>query len=276
MKALKYLGDTNEFLRLEELGPEASDLLLNSEVTSALTLVWFLDNETTLEVDGSKISFTKDQLIFITEFHRIKVIAMGQVRLLRFNRAFYCILDHDHEVGCKGILFFGSRQLPSLSLSDQEQNKLKMLFEVIKDELSSRDGLQLSMLQLLLKRLLILCTRIYKDQQSFEPISKTELDLVREYNFLVEKHFRIHHQVSAYAEMLHKSPKTLSNLFAATTSPSPLQIIHNRIMLEARRLLRYTDKSVQEIAFDLGFEDLQTFSRFFKRNEGISPSGYKA
>jgi AraC-like DNA-binding protein len=273
---LKYLGTSNEFLRLEELGPEAADLLVSAEVTSALTLVWFLDDHTSLEVDGSTIAFEKDQVVFITEFHRIRVLQMGKVRLLRFNRAFYCILDHDHEVGCKGILFFGSRQLPSLCLSPQEQRKLQMLFEVIKDELSSSDGLQLSMLQLLLKRLLILCTRIYKDQQDFKPVSKSELDLVREYNFLVEKHFREHHQVSAYAEMLHKSPKTLSNLFSDTDSPSPLQVIHNRIMLEARRLLRYTDKTVQEIAYDLGFEDLQTFSRFFKRNEGISPSGYKS
>jgi len=46
-------------------------------------------------------------------------------------------------------------------------------------------------------------------------------------------------------------------------------------MLEAKRLLIYTTKQIKEIAYEVGFEDIQTFSRFFKRNEGISPSEYK-
>jgi AraC-like DNA-binding protein len=46
-------------------------------------------------------------------------------------------------------------------------------------------------------------------------------------------------------------------------------------MLEAKRLLIYSTKRIKEIAYEVGFEDIQTFSRFFKRNEGISPSKYK-
>jgi AraC-like DNA-binding protein len=46
-------------------------------------------------------------------------------------------------------------------------------------------------------------------------------------------------------------------------------------MLEARRLLKYTDKSIKEIAFEIGFEEIQTFSRFFKNYEGVSPSDFR-
>ena len=92
---------------------------------------------------------------------------------------------------------------------------------------------------------------------------------------MVEQHFKTKHTVSEYASLLHKSPKTLANLFSKLASKTPLQYIHERKLLEARRLLAHTDKSIQEIAYEIGFEDLQTFSRFFKKNESLSPIHYK-
>ena len=142
-------------------------------------------------------------------------------------------------------------------------------------EMVSKDDLQNDMLQMMLKRLLILCTRVYKEQTELTSFDKKQLDIVREYNYLVETHFKTKHQVADYAEMLNKSPKTLSNLFKKYNEKSPLQIIQSRTILEARRLLRYSDKSIKEIAYEIGYEDIQSFSRFFKKVEGSSPSEFK-
>jgi AraC family transcriptional activator of pobA len=132
------------------------------------------------------------------------------------------------------------------------------------------------MLQMILKRLLILCTRLYKEQSDLKSLTSFDSDLVREFNFLVEKHFKKIHTVKEYAELLNKSPKTIANLFSKMSSKTPLSYIHDRIMLEAKRLLFYTDKPIKEIGYELGFEDIQSFSRFFKINEGKSPSDFKA
>lgn len=70
--------------------------------------------------------------------------------------------------------------------------------------------------------------------------------------------------------MLHKSPKTLSNIFSTCKLPSPLRVIHERIEAEAKRLLLYSTKSSKEIADLLGFEDQSSFSRFFKNMTGQS------
>ena len=70
--------------------------------------------------------------------------------------------------------------------------------------------------------------------------------------------------------MLHKSPKTLSNIFSACKLPSPLRVIHERVEAEAKRLLLYSNKSSKEIAGLLGFEDQSSFSRFFKNMTGQS------
>lgn len=102
-----------------------------------------------------------------------------------------------------------------------------------------------------------------------------KLDLIRRFALSVEIHFRQQHEVKFYAEALHKSPKTLSNLFALYKQPTPSEIIHNRIILEAKRLFLYTDKSAKEAAFELGFANPEHFSRFFKSKTGFSIPDFK-
>jgi AraC-like DNA-binding protein len=178
-------------------------------------------------------------------------------------------------VGCKGILFFGASQFPKITIPTEELEKFEILWKMFAIEMESKDDLQNDMLQMMLKRLLILCTRLYKKQTELTNFDKNQLDIVREYNYLVESNFKTKHQVADYAEMLNKSPKTLSNLFKKYNEKSPLQIIQNRTILEARRLLRYSDKSIKEIAYEIGYEDIQSFSRFFKKIQGVSPSEFK-
>lgn len=100
-------------------------------------------------------------------------------------------------------------------------------------------------------------------------------DIIRRYYVLVDNHYKEKKQVQDYAEMLYRSPKTLSNLFAAYGLPSPLRIIHERIEAEAKRLLLYTNKSAKEIGEILGFEDLAAFSRFFRKMAKESISEYR-
>jgi AraC-like DNA-binding protein len=139
----------------------------------------------------------------------------------------------------------------------------------------STDNLQLEMLQMMLKRVLILCTRIYKSQNKTFDFDHSNHDIIREYNFLVEQHFKEKRSVQEYAQMLNRSPKTLSNLFKQSANMTPLQYIQNRIMIEARKLLIYSTKSISEIAYELGFEEVQDFSRFFKKKEACSPKTFR-
>jgi AraC-like DNA-binding protein len=73
-------------------------------------------------------------------------------------------------------------------------------------------------------------------------------------------HYKQEHEVQNYAARLFKVPKTLANYFGKYGSKSPRNIIHQRISLEAKRQLTYTDRSVEEIAESLGFEDARHFS----------------
>lgn len=268
-----YTGQIDEFIRLEEVTSNTGELL-KEKLSEGLNIIWCLA-DLEIIIDGQKSIYTKNTILFLTEFHKVEIISISAARLIRFNRAFYCISDHDNEVGCKGILFFGASKLPLITIPALELDKLETLWKMFSIEMESKDDLQNEMLQMMLKRLLILCTRIYKEQTLLTDFDKKQLDIVREYNYLVESNFKTLHQVSDYALLLNKSPKTLSNVFKKFGHKSPLQIIHERIILEARRLLHYSDLSIKEITYEIGYEDIQTFSRFFKKTEGISPSDFK-
>ena len=173
------------------------------------------------------------------------------------------------------MLFFGNTNIPIIKLDDKEQHKFKILHEVFIDELETKDNIQAEMLRMLMARFIIKSTRLLKAKEGIIDTPKSsKVDLLRSFNFLVEQHFKEEHSVSFYADKLFKSPKTLSNNFAKLNR-SPLQIIHQRIVLEAKRLLTYTDKSAKEIAYDVGFEDASHLSRLFKKYTSQSPSEFK-
>lgn len=270
-----YKGKTGEYLQLESVSC-TSKLAIYNQIESPLTFIWF-EKSNSIIIDSMVHYFKRNQIICLTEFHQVDLSKHTcDLKLLRFNRSFYCVVDHDSEVGCKGILFFGASQLPVIDIPEGDLETFTTLWRMFELELKSDDELQLEMLQSMLKRFIILCTRIYKLQNNYNAVDAGRVDLIRAYNFLVEQNFKTMHTVAEYASVLSKSPKTLSNLFSKLGNKSPLQFIHERKMLEARRLLNHSDKSISDIAYELGFEDIQSFGRFFKNQEGVSPSEFKS
>lgn len=271
---MKIIGKTDDFIELSELDSSSCTLFFAKPEPSSLTIIWFLEDDNIFIVDGVQYKFKKNQIVFFTEFHKVKPIRKGTTNFLRFNRSFFCIIDHDDEVSCKGILFFGASQLPIITIPDKDIEQFKILWKMFTIEMKSKDNLQISMLQMMLKRYLILSTRLFKEQHQYLSTEK-ENDIIREFNFLVEKYFNVKHTVADYADLLFKSPKTISNIFSKLGTKSPLSYIQDRKMLEAKRLLYHTDMQIQEVAYKVGYNDIQTFSRFFKKQEGISPSKYR-
>jgi len=194
----------------------------------------------------------------------------------QFNRDFYCIVNHDKEVGCVGFLFYGIHHPMFVSLCKEEMDDLVNIEKVFSQEIILEDNFQGEMLRSLLKRLIIKITRIAKKQSTaYNKFGEEKMNLVRNFSLLLEGNFRKEHEVKFYAAALNKSPKTLCNFFALCHEPSPLKLIHARITLEAKRYLHYTDKTAKEIAYELGFENPEHFSRFFKVNAGKSISTFR-
>ncbi|RZA15809.1 MAG: helix-turn-helix domain-containing protein [Lysobacteraceae bacterium] len=99
--------------------------------------------------------------------------------------------------------------------------------------------------------------------------------LVQRFRHLVDLHFREQQPVSFYAAELDVTADHLSRVCRGTTGLSALDLLHQRVELEARRLLAYTPAAVIEVAHELGFDDPAYFSRFFTKTTGHSPTAYR-
>lgn len=267
------LKDNDVFI-LTDFSCAPSQELLNEN--DLYKILWSKKESVNLTIDDYEVDLNENEIIFCTPLNHMKVPdnAKGLLSFV-FNKEFFCIQTHDDQVSCNGFLFFGSSQPQKIKLNDKEQRQFVNLMDLFKEDLSIKDHLQGEMLRSLLKRLLILSTRMAKNDLPEASISHSHLNIIREYNLLVEKHFRELHHVKDYANLLFKSPKTLSNLFPKYSHKSPIMFINERILLEAKRLLLYSTKSTKEIALELGYKDPGHFSKFFKKHQGISPSLFK-
>ncbi len=195
----------------------------------------------------------------------------------QFNREFYCIADHDAEVGCVGFLFYGICHPLFIGLTKEEVEDISLMEKLCVQDMKFCDRMQGEMLRTLLKRMIINITRIAKKQtENYERFKDEKLDVVRMFNLLLEGNFKTEHEVQFYAQALNKSPKTLANLFAIFNYPAPSKLIQRRIALEAKRYLQFTEMSAKEIAYSLGFVSPAHFSRFFKEQTGNNISFFRS
>jgi hypothetical protein len=238
--------------------------------------IWVQSGTLTLEIDHIPMRLEKDEIVTLTPLHHLEVKEVdGEYLTFVFNSNFYCIYGHDNEVSCNGFLFYGSSKVMKLVLSAGQSSNLHDIVRIFRQESVIHDNLQEEMLRIVLKRFIITCTRIARQRFGVGQEKEKTFDIIRQYYVLVDRHFKEKKQVQDYADILCRSPKTLSNLFSTCGLPSPLRVIHDRIEAEAMRLLLYTHKSAKEISSILGFEDLSAFSRFFKKMTGESVSDYR-
>ena len=103
-----------------------------------------------------------------------------------------------------------------------------------------------------------------------------DVQLQRRFAALLEQDYARHHDAAHYADELRVPASALSKALSHTTGRSTKELITDRVMLEAARLLRFTDLTVGEVAFRVGFDDQLYFSRAFKRHHGEPPVAYRA
>ena len=100
-------------------------------------------------------------------------------------------------------------------------------------------------------------------------------NLIRQYKDMINRNFVIERQVQYYAAQLGITPNYLNILVKKHLGKSALGLINERVILEVKRLLLYPHYTISEVAYRLGFNELSYFSRFFKRNTGITPHAFR-
>lgn len=232
-----------------------------------------------LTVDFKHYQTQKASLFFINSNQHLHLEQVGTKagHLIYYNRDFYCIQIHDTEVACDGLLFNNIYEMPLVELSAIEDLAVEHIFTQIQDEFQQKESSQEEMIRTYLKQLIIRATRIWKKQHlgSINESPAQDLEFFRNFSRLVEIHFREKHSVADYADLLGIAPKTLNHRLKRLNVAQPNEIIKDRIMLEAKRLLAHTILSAKEIAFYLGYDDPAYFNRLFSIKTGDTTSNFK-
>ncbi|MFT3738387.1 MAG: helix-turn-helix transcriptional regulator [Breznakibacter sp.] len=173
-------------------------------------------------------------------------------------------------------LFRKSDETPPLRLSDGMVATLEVFAGQMMKAFHSGSDLRFETIGAYLKLFLIECN----GSCSLVPEGHTQSvevgkGIVRNFKSIAEKHYASWHQVQEYADALNVSPNYLNEVIKSAMGISAKDYIQNRLVLEAKRMVVFTDKSSKEIGFDLGFDDPSHFSKFFKANTGLSLTQFK-
>lgn len=239
------------------------------------SIFWIKEGKGTYNIDFESYSFDGNVLFFLSpgQVFAVDSEKIKEAYQISFVRDFYCIQTHDKEIACNGILFNNIYETPFVKPCKEDTAKLNFILENLIEEFKLDETAQYDMLQAYLKQFIIHSVRIKKENHVIK--EDTETKLFKDFSLLVEQNFKKLHSVTDYANRLGVSPKSLTKHFQKIGSQTPSDFIKNRIILEAKRKLRYSSEAVKHIAFDLGFNDPAYFSRFFTKATGKSPLQFK-
>ena len=159
-------------------------------------------------------------------------------------------------------------------LKYDEKNEINRYIDLLKIEYS-KEANNFLVLQNLLYTFLLKLENIAQEQYSMSKIDKTQ-DVYYVFIQLLEHNFKTEHRASYYAKQLNVTPKKINSILKESIGKTVSELIADRVIIEAKRLLAYSRKSVKEIAFDLGFEDNHYFSRTFKNHTLLSPEHFRS
>jgi AraC family transcriptional regulator, transcriptional activator of pobA len=196
--------------------------------------------------------------------------------LIRFNNEF---LDSTSPLDRTNIYSISNKRLNQLTLSAKEAREFEALLKLLFKEFSetrhpSKDEI---LRNLLIAFLLKLEIKTHENQvQKLETANENDETIYLKFLQLVELNYQKEKQIEFYTDKLIISPRKLSDITKRIAGKPAKQIIVDRLILATKRILTFTNKSLKETAYWLGFEEIAYFCRLFKKYTGLTPTEYKA
>ncbi|NJB72633.1 AraC-like DNA-binding protein [Saonia flava] len=246
---------------------------------SYYSLIWIKKGGGIAKSDFAEHGFGENTLFSFSPYQPFTLDAPDlEAEVIHFHPDFFCIHKHQKEVACDGVLFNNIYNPPMVKIDMDSIVKLGMVVDQMRGEMQQPELAQYELLVSYLKIFLITASRLKNEQreeiegkvnQNEEPFV---LQKLKDY---INQHYKTKHSASDYADMLTISPKALAKLTKSYFNKTLTDLISERIIIEAKRELYLTDKTVKEIAYELGYDDEYYFSRFFKKKAEVSPLIYR-
>ena len=253
----------------------------NTHSHSFCSIMWFFSGEGLHVIDFKEYRIEQNSIFFLSpnQLHTFCNLSGVKGVMMNFSEDFLLRINGDLQNRIKANLFNSANGLSFCKVSETVKEKLMFIVNMLKEESTTPyedEDLHASYLASLLSLFLIDTIRMGNwNEECLKGVVSPSYRVFLSFSQMVEESFASYHDVKDYAKHLGVSLTTLSALVHQYANTTPLNIISNRIILEAKRLIRYSDMSIKQVSFKLGFEDVSYFIKYFRRSVGMSPTEFK-
>lgn len=276
-KFRKGLPQEFEIINLRELFSFGKKFLTKPHRTDFYHIFWFQKGTPTHIVDFVPIEIKPNTLLFLNRdvIHLFDPKGGFDGKLILFTDDFFCQTEKDVSYLKRSVLF---NDLFSVTqIQTQEKDCIfGELFRLMERELTVQyDNRQPQILKNYLQIFLFNSEREKQKQHSFKIKKSVNLDYVVAFRDLLEINYKTHKQVSYFAKKMHLTEKRLNLATKHILGKTPKEIIDERLILEAKRLLAHTSESVKKIGYELGFDEPTNFNKYFRKHNKITPTQFR-
>jgi AraC family transcriptional regulator, transcriptional activator of pobA len=238
-------------------------------------ILWFDEGISSQTIDYQEYVIEPKTLFFISpnQLHHFEEYQPLRGGSIFFTEGFFLLNNPDKERLFEMTFLDNFHTTPYLKPDDKTWGEIRQTIELLATEKLRMDRSQ-SIIQSLLNILLIQIQRCF-DSEHKGILNKKYVILFKKLKYLIDQHYKEGLTANDYAEKLFITQHHLNLISKEVTGKTTSELIRARSILEAKRLLTFTDYSVSEIATELGFFDLSYFAKVFKADTNTSPLSFK-
>jgi len=219
-------------------------------------------------IDFKTYDIKPNTIFFVSpgQIHTLNIDKEALGYVISFNADFFQ-LNNGVQTLSDLPFFHSNTQAPVVYLKAEELGVLDLWENIYEEHLKQQNNSD-KMIRALLDVLLIHVARMHNKTPEGSNTTSQLSTQINTLETLIDTNFRALKRVNDYAELMHLSAKHLNSLCKKALNKTVTNLIHQRLILESKRLLLFTDNTITEIAFELGFSDKSYFMRFFKKHTG--------
>lgn len=267
-----------EIVPLSKLYAHHKSKVIIPHRTNFYHVIWYQKGRATHVVDFKPVDIKANSLLFVAA-DRVQAFDPSgacEGKEIVFTESFFCASEADRLFLKSAALFDYLLDVPALRLEPPSCAPITSMFEAIEAESQNPvDSRQHAILKNLLHNLLLLAEREIHKQGLPEIKKGADFDYTLLFRDALDQQFRELKLVSGYARQIHVSEKRLTQATAQILGRTPKQLIDDRVLLEAKRLLVHSERAIKDIAFELGFNEPTNFIKYFRKHSKITPTEFR-